>query len=150
MVASVAKRDSGSIELGDGSELDNSDDDIVSGLGKISYTFGEHHRVEGSYLTFRNTAEEPNNGQGIDGDDIVEKEIQSDTWRAAYSYSNPDDNLLDLDVLAYYTDMQADELRLDDLAAAPAGEMLTRAVETLGFRLHPRPRVLPSASIHPP
>src|SRR3546814_13467967 len=96
MVASVAKRDSGSIELGDGSELDNSDDDIVSGLGKISYTFGEHHRVEGSYLTFRNTAEEPNNGQGIDGDDIVEKEIQSDTWRAAYSYSNPDDNLLEI------------------------------------------------------
>src|SRR3546814_4879605 len=77
MVASVAKRDSGSIELGDGSELDNTDDDIVSGLGKISYTFGEPHRVEGSYLTFRNTAEEPNHGQDIDGDDLVEKNIRS-------------------------------------------------------------------------
>src|SRR3546814_16278699 len=40
MVASVAKRDSGSIELGDGGEIDNSDDDIVSGLGKISYKIG--------------------------------------------------------------------------------------------------------------
>src|SRR3546814_664220 len=76
MVASVAKRDSGSIELGDGSELTNSDDDIVSGLGKISYTFADHHRIEGSYLTFRNTAEEPNNGQGIDGDAIVAKKTR--------------------------------------------------------------------------
>src|SRR3546814_20395590 len=119
MVASVAKRDSGSIELGDGSELDNSDDDIVSGLGKISYTFGEHHRVEGSYLTFRNTAEEPNNGQGIAGDDIVEKEIQSDTWRAAYRSSTPDDNLLHLDVLAYSPDQQADDQRLAQFSPGP-------------------------------
>src|SRR3546814_4632366 len=44
----------------------------------------------------------------------------------AYSYSNPDDNLLDLDVLAYYTDMKADELRLDDLGAGPEGELLKR------------------------
>src|SRR3546814_6502210 len=114
---------------------------------RSSYTCGEHHRVEGSYHTFRNTAEEPNNGQGIDGDDIVEKEIQSDTWRAAYSYSNPDDNLLDLDVLAYYTDMQADELRLDDLGAGPEGELLKRDVETLGFRVDNRSRVMLSESI---
>jgi hemoglobin/transferrin/lactoferrin receptor protein len=147
LVGSVAKRDSGSIELGDGSELDDSDDDIVSGFGKASYSFAEHHRIEGSYLTFRNEAEEPSNGQGLGGDDLVEKDIRSDTFRAAYSYSNPADTLLDLDVLAYYTDFKADELRLDDLGGGPEGELLKRDVDTIGFRVDNRSRAMLSDTI---
>lgn len=142
LVANVAKRDSGSIELGDGSELDDSDDDIISGLGKVGYGFAEHHRVEASFLTFRNDAEEPSNGQGLGSDDIVDKEIRSDTYRLAYSYKNPGDNLLDIDALAYYTDMQVDELRLDDLGAGPLGEKLKRDVDTIGFRLDNRSRAM--------
>lgn len=147
IVASVAKRDSGSIELGDGSELDNADDDIVSGLGKISYSFAEHHRIESAVLTFRNTAEEPSNGQGLGTEDIVEKSIRSDTWRAAYSYKNPNDDLLDLDVVAYYTAFQADELRLDDLGAGPKGELLKRDVRTFGLRADNRSRAILSDTI---
>ena len=147
LVGSVAKRDSGSIELGDGSELDDSDDDIVSGFGKASYSFAEHHRIEGSYLTFRNEAEEPSNGQGLGSDDLVEKDIRSDTFRAAYSYSNPADTLLDLDVLAYYTDFKADELRLDDLGGGPEGELLKRDVDTIGFRVDNRSRAMLSDTI---
>jgi len=142
LVANIAKRDSGSIELGDGSELDNSDDDILSGLGKASYTFAEHHTIEGSFLTFRNDAEEPSNGQGLGSDDIVDKEIRSDTYRLAYSYQNPADNLLGIDAVAYYTDMQVDELRLDDLGAGPLGEKLKRDVDTIGFRLDNRSRAM--------
>ena len=142
LVASVAKRDSGSIELGDGSELDNSDDDIVSGLGKASYTFAEHHKVEASFLTFRNDAQEPSNGQGLGSDDIVDKEIRSDTYRLAYSYKNQGDALLDIDALIYYTDMQVDELRLDGLGAGPLGEKLKRDVDTVGFRLDNRSRAM--------
>lgn len=146
LVASVTKRDSGSIELGSGDELDNSDDDILSGLAKASYSFADHHRVEGSFQAFDNTAEEPNNGQA-DDDDVVEKDIQSFTYRAAYSYRNPADNLFDLDVLAYYTDFQADELRLDDLGSGPAGELLKRDVDTIGFRVDNRSRAMLSDSI---
>ncbi|WP_193369040.1 TonB-dependent receptor domain-containing protein [Pelagibius marinus] len=147
IVGSVTKRDSGSIELGDGSELDNSDDDILSGLAKASYTFAEHHRIEGSFLSFNNTAEEPSNGQGLGSDDIVEKDIQSNTFRAAYGYHNPQDHLFDLDVLAYYTQAQADELRLDDLGAGPEGEVLKRDVDTVGFRLDNRSRAMLSDDI---
>jgi hemoglobin/transferrin/lactoferrin receptor protein len=142
LIANIAKRDSGSIELGNGSELDHSDDDLISGLGKASYTFAEHHTIEGSFLTFRNDAEEPSNGQGLGSDDIVDKEIRSDTYRLAYSYQNPADNLLDIDALAYYTDMQVDELRLDDLGAGPLGEKLKRDVDTIGFRLDNRSRAM--------
>jgi hemoglobin/transferrin/lactoferrin receptor protein len=144
LVGSFAKRDSGSIELGDGSELDESDDDIISGFGKASYSFADHHRIEGSYLTFRNEAEEPSNGQGLGSGDLTEKDIQSDTFRAAYSYKNPADKLLDLDVLAYYTDFKADELRLE---GASAGELLKRDVDTIGFRVDNRSRAMLSDSI---
>ncbi|HIC81186.1 MAG TPA: TonB-dependent hemoglobin/transferrin/lactoferrin family receptor [Kiloniellaceae bacterium] len=141
LIGSFTKRDSGSIELGDGSELDATDDDILSGLVKGSYGFADHHRIEGSVVSFTNDAEEPNNGQDPDADDVVDKDIRSTTYRAAYSYKNPDDNLFDLDFLTYYTDSQADEIRLDDLGLGPTGEVLKRDVDTIGFRLDNRSRV---------
>jgi hemoglobin/transferrin/lactoferrin receptor protein len=148
VVANIAKRDSGSIELGDGTELTNSDDDIISGLGKVSYSFAEHHRIEGSFVTFRNTAEEPFNGQGAGGDDLTEKDIASDTWRLAYNYHDPSNNLIDLDVVTYYTDFKTDVLRLDDLGnLGPEGETLTREVDTIGLRVDNRSRVMLSDDI---
>ena len=44
--------------------MDNRDDDIVSGLAKASYSLAEHHRVEASFLTFHNEAEEHSTGRG--------------------------------------------------------------------------------------
>lgn len=138
LLASITKRDSKTIDLGDGTELDQTDDDIFSGLAKASYQFADHHRVEGSFITFDNTAQEPNVGQGGGDDDTVEKDIRSDTYRVVYNYDNPDNPLIDLDFSAYYTDFQADELRLDDLGAGPAGELLKRDVNTIGLRLDNR------------
>lgn len=148
VVASVTKRDSGTIDLGDGNELSNTDDDIIAGLGKVSLTFAEHHRLEGSFLRFDNDAEEANNAQGLGGDDIVDKEISNNTARAAYSYQNPDDDLFDLDLVAYYTNFKADEQRLDDNSTAgPEGELLKRDVDTLGLRLDNRSRLQISQDI---
>ena len=138
LVGSVTRRESGSIELGNGEELDNSDDEIVAGLVKGSYEFAEHHRIEASFLTFNNDAQEPNNGQAADGDDVFDKEISSDTYRVGYSYRNPNNNLIDLDVVAYYTDLSADEIELDPTSFAVTGETLKRDVETLGFRVDNR------------
>jgi hemoglobin/transferrin/lactoferrin receptor protein len=148
MLGSFTKRNSGPIDLGDGSTLENSDDDIVAALGKVDYTFNDFHRVEASYLHFQNEAEEPNNGQGLGGADSVEKDIRNQTWRVAYGYSNPDDPVLDLDVVAYYTKFQADELRLDDLGAGPAGELLKRDVDTIGLRADNRSRWELSDEVH--
>ena len=141
LVASVTKRDSGVIDLGDRNELDDTDDDILSALGKVSWSFAEHHRLEGSFLRFDNDATEPNNAQGLGSDDIVDKEIVNNTWRASYSYQNPDDSLLDLDVTAYYTTFKADEQRLDGNGIGPEGELLKRDVDTVGLRLDNRSRL---------
>ncbi len=136
-IGSVTRRDSGSIELGDGTELDNTDDDIISGLLKGSYEFADHHRIEGSFVTFRNDAQEPNNGQAISSD-VFDKEVLSDTYRVAYSYKDPDNDLVNLDILAYYTDLQVDEVELDPATFAVTGELLERNVDTYGFRLDNR------------
>ncbi len=136
-VGSVTRRDSGSIELGDGSELDNTDDEIISGLFKGSYEFAEHHRIEGSFNSFRNDAQEPNNGQAI-SDEVFDKEVRSDTYRVAYNYKNPENDLIDLDVTAYYTDLRVDEVELDPTTFAVTGELQKRNVDTLGFRLDNR------------
>ncbi|MBB4314158.1 hemoglobin/transferrin/lactoferrin receptor protein [Roseospira marina] len=140
LLGSVARRRSGEIELGDGSTLTDSDDSIVSGLVKGGVDLTDHHRLEVSFSHFSNDAEEPNNAQGRGGEDLVDKEIATDNARVAYSYRNPDNDWVDLDVVAYYTRFKADELRLDDLGAGPEGERLTRDVETIGARIDNRTR----------
>ena len=146
-VGSVTKRDSGSIELGDGNELTNTDDNIIAGFAKAGFKFADHHLIEGLFISFNNDAEEPNNGQGAGESDSVDKEIRSNTFRAAYSYNNSADNLFDLDLVTYYTDFQADELRLDALGIGPIGELLKRDVNTTGVRLDNRSHLRFSDSI---
>ncbi len=138
ILGSITKRDSGNIKLGDGNTLANTDDDIIAGLATGGFNLADHHRIEGSFITFQNDAQEPNNGQGAGGSSSVDKDIRSSTYQVSYDYSNPMDSLLDLDVVAYFTETQADELRLDDLGIGPTGELLKRDVDTYGFRVDNR------------
>ena len=153
VVASVTKRDSGTIELSDGNELRNTDDDILASLFKAGISLADHHRIEGAFIGFRNDAREPNNGQegigtGETAVGLVEKAIGAETVRAEYRYENPGDGLLDLGLVVYRTEFQADELRLETVDSGPAGELLRRDVETIGARLDNRSRVAFSDSVH--
>lgn len=138
ILANLTLRDSDEIDLGGGGTLENTDDEVTAGMLKAGGAIGEDHYLEGSYLSFFNTAEEPNNGQGAGGPDAVKKDISSQTFRLAYDYDNPDDRLLNLDVVAYYALSKADEQRLDNIGNGPAGELVTRDVETVGFRIDNR------------
>ena len=153
LVASVTKRDSGTIELSDGNKLRNTDDDILASLFKAGFSPSDHHRIEGAFIGFRNDAREPNNGQegigtGETAVGLVEKAIRADTVRAEYRYENPDDDLLDLGLIVYRTEFQVDELRLETVRSGPAGELLKRDVDTTGARLDNRSRVTFSDSVH--
>lgn len=147
VLASLTTRGSGAIRLSDGSELGNTDDEIISGLAKLSYDFADFHSVEASFLRFQNDVTEPNNGQGLTDGNLAEKDIVSDTYRVSYSYRNPDNALIDLDAIAYYTDFQADEERLVASSLGPVGQVLRRDVETLGFRLDNRSRLRLNESV---
>ncbi|MDN3518694.1 TonB-dependent receptor [Aquisalimonas lutea] len=140
VLASVTTRNSGTIELGDGNELTDTDDDIVSGLLKGNWQAGEHSELEASFQRFDNDAREPNNPQGLGGDNQVDKDIRSDTARLRYSFSDPANPLLDLDALVYRTETSVDERRLDDSGLGPRGELLERNVDTTGVRLDNRSR----------
>ena len=138
LVGSITKRNSGSIELGNGTELDRTDDDIISGLAKIGFSVRQHHQIEASFQRFENDAVEPNNAQGVGGLDQVDKEIRSDTSRLTYGFHDPDNALIDFDAIVYFTASQADELRLDARGEGPVGELLRRDVDTTGARLDNR------------
>lgn len=149
VIGNISLRDSGAIELGGGGKLENSDDEVIAGLLKAGAPLHEDHYFEASYLGFFNSAEEPNNGQGAGGNDAVKKDISSQTFRLAYDYESLDDKLLNLDVVAYYTLSKADEQRLDNLGIGPAGELVTRDVETLGFRVDNRSELTLADGIEP-
>lgn len=134
LLAGLVTRDSGDIDLGDGTTLDRTDDDIVSGLVKAEWSPGRHHELEATFQRFDNDAEEPNNAQGFGGDDIVDKDIVADTWRLGYRFANPANPMMDVDILLYRAEFRIDETRLDDRGAGPEGETLGRDLDTTGLR----------------
>ncbi len=139
MIGSFVYRDSGDIQLGGGGEL-SADDDILSGLAKVSFTEGPH-RIEGSWTRYDASAIEPNNGQDPLATDYVDKDLMAETWRLAYSFNEPGNDWLDLDAQFYYTRYKADETRLVDTDTGPAGELLTRDLDTIGLRIDNRSRI---------
>lgn len=66
-LAAVTKRGSGTVQLGYGSSIFSSDDEITSALVKGGWDFLPHHKLELSFQRFDNEAQEPNNGQGAGG-----------------------------------------------------------------------------------
>ncbi len=137
-ITSITKRDSGRIRLGDGSELRDTDDDVLAGIAKLTGRVNDSSTLDLSLTHFANTAEEPNNGQGVGQHGVVEKDVGSTTIRGGWSYDNPDNRYLNADLVVYYTAFQADELRLDANGTGPQGELLKRDVETIGLRFDNR------------
>lgn len=112
-LVSVNTRNSGDIALGSGADLP-SDDELLSGLLKLSYKISDELSVEGSWQHFSNDAFEPNNGQGVNVADNenfvnVEKQIKTDTWRAGIFYMPDNQSLIDFSVTAYQTDSEVEE-----------------------------------------
>jgi len=135
VLGSVTRRTTGTIELGDGSELDRNDDDILAGLAKVNWSLSQAQQLALSYQRFDNEAREPNNGQGLGDDNLVDKEVTNDAVSVRWDLDDPDRALLDLSALVYYNRAGVDELRLDDAGAGPAGELLERQVDTWGLRV---------------
>jgi hemoglobin/transferrin/lactoferrin receptor protein len=112
-LASVNVRQSGDIALGSGADLP-SDDELLSGLLKLTYKISDELSVQGSWQHFSNDGFEPNNGQGLniaDSESVVnvEKQIQTDTWRAGVSFTPANQSLLDLSLTAYQTNSEVQE-----------------------------------------
>lgn len=139
ILGSVSRSSSGTIKLGDGSVIDNTKDDILSGMAKAKWKIDSRQTLEGTILSFNNDATEPNNGQA-NGNDLVDKEIRSNTFRVGYKYRDKSNPLVDLDVVTYFNDSRVNETRLDNNGGGAAGDDLKREVRTIGFRADNRSR----------
>ena len=129
-LASIGLRQSGDIELGDGSTLP-SDDEIVTVIVKGSYAVTDALNVNASWQRFGNEAFEPNNGQGTLGtgdgvlDRNVDKDITSDTFRLGAGF-NPSSDFIDSNVTVYQTNTEVEEFD------ATVPRTISREIETTG------------------
>ena len=140
LLFNVTRSKSGVIKLGDGSVLDNTDDDILSGIAKAKWKLDSRQTLEGTFLALNNDATEPNNGQG-NGNDIVSKDIRSKSFRIGYKYNDRANPWIDLDVTTYFNDNRVNETRLDSNGGGAVGDRLKREVRTIGFRADNRSRL---------
>ncbi|MEM8562340.1 MAG: TonB-dependent receptor, partial [Pseudomonadota bacterium] len=113
LVGSVSLRDSDDIKLGSGDTLP-SDDDLLSGLLKAEYQLTDTFGISGSWLHFENDVQEPNNGQGVNVADptlsaLVNKDIESDTYRVGLSFNPLDNQWVNASITAYNTETEVKE-----------------------------------------
>ncbi len=139
-VASITYRDSGDIELGTGDSL-QADDEIYSGLLKGTARITDDLTANLTWITFNNTAEEPNNGQGANVGDLVEKTTSSNTIRGSLAYNPEDNNWINANLIAYGAFNEVEEDELD------SNRSISRDVESYGIIADNRTLFQPSDDI---
>lgn len=133
-MAALSLRRSGDIALGSGLDLP-ADDDTWSGLLSGGADLGGSLRVEAGWLGFRNSAVEPNNGQGAETvgslNPLVDKDVSADTWRAR-GLLDPESPLLALELSVYRNEAAVDETE------RVSGRVVGRDLTTTGIRAENR------------
>ncbi|MEQ8435344.1 MAG: TonB-dependent receptor [Oceanicaulis sp.] len=133
-IAALSLRQSGDIALGSGDDLP-AQDEIVSGLLGGEWDVSDALELELGWLTFRNDALEPNNGQGaalVDGlNPLVRKDVAADSYRATLAF-DPASDLVGLELTAYHNVGEVDEVD-------PAiNRFIERDLTTVGLRAENR------------
>ena len=140
-IVNISRRQSSDIELGDGSELE-SDDEIYSGLAKLTYDFNNSTSLKVDYQGYFGDSEEPNNPQaqtGSSSTNKVDKTNQVNQIGAELIY-NPDSQYVDLSTKLYYVGTEVEEQYIEASSLNSAGDVLERAVDTIGFNLDNKSR----------
>ncbi|MGH3088422.1 MAG: TonB-dependent receptor domain-containing protein, partial [Rubrobacteraceae bacterium] len=129
-LGNVSYRDSSDLELGNGDTLKDSAEESVSGLGKVTWRFGEHHRVLASIDIFDTQGDFPANPQSLDSpiNEVADTDIKRNTYTVGYRYEDPKNHWAQVDLVAYRTEL-AEELDRE------SGTETTTDFDTTGFDL---------------
>lgn len=134
VIGSVTTRFSGSYDLNDGTKQ-RSDDDIYTGLAKLSYTLDEDSVVRVAFNSFNGSSTENTNTQAAanasSGLNLVDKDISQQEISLKYEY-NPNE-MLDLKTHAYYSITGVEETILEATTLTAASDVLDREIQTIGF-----------------
>jgi hemoglobin/transferrin/lactoferrin receptor protein len=126
----LAYRDGGDIRLGDGSDLDNSAYQRLSGLAKGSWSPDGINRFSASYMGLDEDGEVPSNPQTAGSDDsLVDRTTRQDNLTLRYRYDDPDNALLNPSVVLYRNKTDIEE----DLVSRPRSD--STELITTGFDL---------------
>ena len=140
VVGSVSYRDSGDIETGDGGDELDTEDQVISGLFKAGYTFGDFHTLKFQAQLLNNDGQEPNNGAGeiTRSNPIVDKKVTDHQFGLKYVFEHPDNRWLNPKLHVYFNDTEVEE---KDITGHNAGRVQDRKMDTLGFTIDNQTRV---------
>ncbi|MEO1613135.1 MAG: TonB-dependent receptor, partial [Pseudomonadota bacterium] len=92
--------------------------DIVNGLGKMGFEFGEGARAEAIFAYYTDDGITPSAADGAATDaNIVDRDAEIFTGRLGFDYDAPDSDLIDLSVLGYFNTLEITEDRVSDARA---------------------------------
>jgi hemoglobin/transferrin/lactoferrin receptor protein len=139
-IASIIRRDSGSINLNNGTKQ-RSDDGLISGIAKLTYGLTPDSSIKFDLSSFYNTATENANPSTNDPtqDNLVDKDIFSHQAGVTYKF-NPD-NIIDLTTRLYYVDTAIDETVVEPTGLTAVNDDLGRTMKTIGFNIDNRSTV---------
>ena len=137
VVGNLTLRQSEDIELGNGLDLP-ADDEIVSSLLKTTLRPTDDLTLTASWIRFGGDSIDPNNPQGSNvanaGNGEVFRDIDSNTVQVGLNYAPANSNLVDFNIVGYYTRNVVDEDEVD------SPRLISREVETLGVTFDNRSR----------
>ncbi|MEO1251592.1 MAG: TonB-dependent receptor [Pseudomonadota bacterium] len=137
VVGNFTLRNSEDIELGNGLTLP-ADDEVLSSLLKTTFRPTDALTLSASWIRFDGEAVDPNNPQGNniagDGNGEVFRDIDANTVQGAINYAPAGSNLIDLNVVGYFTRNIVDEDEVDST------RLISREVETIGVTADNRSR----------
>lgn len=133
MLASVTGRDARDLRLGNGDRLDNSAEDLLSGLFKIGVEPAKHHRVTLSHIFFNQDGDIPSNGEGAAGPEnpLVHRRTNQRQWVLNYAGSDPATPLFNPNVTLYSVSLDTRERRIDGVSRLDKSKQ-----STVGFDVY--------------
>lgn len=115
VLANFSFRDSGDLKQGGGRELAYSAEEIGNGLFKTTLRPNEFNRLSLSVIHFNGTGLQPTNSdatQNATSNPVVDRETRMTTLAANYSYSNPDQPLINPTLKIYRNELEVTENRV--------------------------------------
>ena len=137
VIGNFTLRNSEDIELGSGLTLP-ADDEVLSSLLKTTFRPTDDLTLAATWMRYGGNTVDPNNPQGNNvagaGNDEVARDIDSNTIRGAINYAPSGSNLIDVNLIGYYTSNTVEE---DEIEST---RLISREVETIGVALDNRSR----------
>ena len=129
VIANFTLRNSTDIELGNGLTLP-ADDEVLSSLLKTTFRPSQDLTLSASWIRYGGTSIDPNNPQGNNiagpGNGEVDRDVDSNTVLGKINYAPAHSDLIDANLVGYYTRNAVDEDELD------TPRIISRNVETIG------------------